>query len=163
MTQADGGARGGDRLDDALLDRRRRHRRHPVDRFFEERTVERVRLVDDGQRLQRSVSQQAFNRVFRAGNERLDQHVSMRLVSFEPNVARRKQATHPLERGEQLLLAVHTNNTSTARERQRFDDRGITKSRRNRGGIGVNRRRNKPRASANPPPGTPLASPACSG
>src|SRR6185436_18479412 len=128
VAQSNGGAGGGNRLDDALLDYRRRNRWHAIDRLFEERTVERVRLVDNGERLQRSVSQQTFNRVFRAGNERLDQHVPVRLVSLEPNVACRKQATHPVERREEFLLVIHTDNTSTAREGQRFDDGGIAKS-----------------------------------
>ena len=44
----------------------RQSRRRDVDRLLEKRTIQRIRLVEDGQRMQLAIPQQALQRDFRA-------------------------------------------------------------------------------------------------
>ena len=60
-----------DRVVHRALHRRRRARRRHVDRLLEERTVERIGLVEDRQHLQRAVDEHALDGVLLAGDERL--------------------------------------------------------------------------------------------
>ena len=61
-----------DRLDDRLLRLLGVARRRDVDRLLEERAVERVRLVEEGQHAQRASVEQPFQRHLRPRDERLD-------------------------------------------------------------------------------------------
>ena len=56
------------------LDRHRLARRGDVDRLLEERAVERVGLVEDGQHLEGPGHQEGLDGDFGAGDEALDQH-----------------------------------------------------------------------------------------
>src|SRR5207244_11882363 len=58
---------------DALLRRRRQARRRGVDRLLEERTGERVRLVEECQRVEAAADQQALQRDFAAGADIFDE------------------------------------------------------------------------------------------
>ena len=57
-------------------------------RFFEEWTVERIRLVEDGQRVEHAVMKHALDRVFPAGNEALDKNRVVRLIALGAHVER---------------------------------------------------------------------------
>ena len=67
-------------------------RRRDVDRFLEERTVERIGLVEDRQHVKRPVVQHPFDREFAPVNEVLDEHVVVRVEALAPDVRRLQDA-----------------------------------------------------------------------
>ena len=75
-TECRGGARGG--IEDGLLCCGRFARRREVNGFLKKRSIERVGLVEQRQRLKTPAREQAFQSEFASGYEAFDQH---RLVS----------------------------------------------------------------------------------
>ena len=88
MRQTDGLGGSCDGLDDCRLLARSRRWRRDVDRFLEERPVERVRLVEERQEEKPAVMQQPFERVFATGNEAFDEHHVMSVAAFGADVRR---------------------------------------------------------------------------
>ena len=111
-----------DRLDDSILDLRRRRRRRDVDRLFEERAVERFGLVEDRQDVQRAVVQQRLDRVLASGDEAL-----RRARSRAPRSARRAPPATAAARAA-ARSALANDAGSSARITPRLPDRatGLT-------------------------------------
>src|SRR6185503_19825287 len=68
--------RRGGRLDYLLLNFRAQPRRRHVNRFLEERTVERIRLVEDREHSKLAIGHQTFDGDFKARNKLFDQRLA---------------------------------------------------------------------------------------
>ena len=66
-------------------------RRRDVERFLEERAVERIRLVEERQDVQRPVMEQPFERKLAAGDEAFDQHALVRVVPLRADIRKTQQ------------------------------------------------------------------------
>ena len=88
----------GDGGHDALLHVGRRHRGRAIDRLLEERTIERIRLVEDRQYLEHAMVEQPLDRVLSAGNESLDDRPAVGLVPLDAHVWRLRQRPQPPDR-----------------------------------------------------------------
>ena len=145
MREADRGRRAGDGVDDVPLHRLGRRGRRHVDRLFEERTVERVGLVEQGQRVERPVMEQPFERELPALDEPFHQHRVVRLVALGADLRRGQQRPHPHERLDKRRGIVGADDAAASRQRQRLDDARVGDGAGDLVGIGVGRGREKPR------------------
>jgi len=126
-----------DAVDDGALRVGGGGRRRQVDRLLEERTVERVGLVEKRERLQLTVMQQALQCVLATGDETLNQRGLVRLVALGAHLRLSHQRLQPRQRGSEFLGVVRPHHAAAAREGDGFDDTGIGHGTRDQGlGIG---------------------------
>ena len=104
-------------VDDGALRVGVRGRRRQVDRFLEERAVERIGLVEDRQHLEGAAMHHPFESVFAAGNEPFDERGCVRVVPFGAHLRLLHQRPQALERGGQ------------GRDRRRASRRGCRRAR----------------------------------
>ena len=114
VVQPDRADRIGDGGHDALLHVGRRHRRRAIDRLLEERTIERIRLVEDRQDLHHTMAEQSLDRIFSAGNESLDDRLAVRCVPLDAHVRRLQKLLQPPYRCLVLRCVVHPDHTAAA-------------------------------------------------
>ena len=119
-----GGAR--DRFHDPPLGVVARPRGRHVDRLLEERSIERVRLVEDRQRPEHTVVQKPLDRKLLARHERLDQGERVDSVPLQPHVRGLQDAAQPVERGHEGTWVVHADHAAAAGEGERLQHTGIT-------------------------------------
>ena len=123
LAQAEGRAGGrGDRLD-APLDVGRQPRGRDVDRLLEVRALERVRLVEQRQRVERAAHEQAFQRDLDARHVRLGQQ-ELRGVAAHLDVLAGEQRGDPPESGHELVGGVGADDAAAGRQRQGLQHAG---------------------------------------
>ena len=85
-----------------------------VDRLLEERPVERVGLVEQGEHRQRAVDQEPLQRHLAAGDEPLDQHLVRSLQGRD--LRRAEDRLDPAERGHESVPIVGPDDAATRRQ-----------------------------------------------
>ncbi len=110
---------------DRILRERRQTRGGHVNRFFEERAVEGIGLVEQSQHVQSSVRQESFQRHFRARDEILDEKLP-RPLATAGHVGLLQNAPHPSVCGDELRRRGRSNHPAARREAQRLQHAGIS-------------------------------------
>ncbi len=123
--KAERARRAGDTVLDGPLRVVGCRRGRQIDRFLEERAVERIRLVEDRQHLQRSVVQQPFQGVLAPGDEPFDECDRMCVIPFRAHLGLLHQRPQALERGGQPRGIVGAHHAPAAGQGHRFHDAGI--------------------------------------
>jgi hypothetical protein len=121
LVQADGGGGAGHRVGDLGLLARRHARWRHVDGLGEERAVERIRLVEQRQRVQLPSRQQALEGQLRSGHELLHDDVAGRVRVDGGHRRIGQQAGQPLGPGDQLHRPVGAHDPAAGRQVQRLD------------------------------------------
>ena len=115
--QSTGRHRPAGALDDARLGRPAEPTRCHVDALLEERAVERIGLVEDGQHLEPTVAQQTLYRDLHPGDEGLDQQQrSFLLVGGGGH-----DGAHPFDCGCKLRGAVRPDDPAAGRHGDRLE------------------------------------------
>ena len=131
----------------------REPRRRDVDGFLEERPVERIGLVEDGEHAEAAVVEDSFHGELRAGNEPLNQDSVIGGIAHRLNLALRQQAGDALEGGDELFPIVSADHAAAPRQRERLQDAGRRHlGRQSRGIVGESKRRETRARSAVPRP-----------
>ena len=125
MAKAQGTSGRGNHGGDGLLRGRQLARRRHVDGLLEERTVQRIRLVEDGERLQDAVHKDAFDRLLAPRDERLDQDVAVCWIPLLADVSGQQEAADALDGPRTSRGVVHAYHPPAPRQRQRLDNRGV--------------------------------------
>ena len=107
---------------DCSLGRRIGRRGSDVEGLFEERAVERVRLVEDCEHLQVAVRHQALDGELAALDEPLDQCPSMFRVPLSLDVRSPEHAAKAMDGGLERLLIVCTHDAAAPRKRHRLEN-----------------------------------------
>ena len=143
MREAECGRCGRDRRDDRALHTGIGARRRHVDRLFEERAVERVGLVEDGEtartRRATSIPSMAYSRPGMNSSIRISCSLPVRRARIS---GRASSAETRANAATQRLRRVDANHAAAARQRHRLDDRGIPRPPRQFDRIGIDGRRN---------------------
>src|SRR5262249_33481392 len=103
------------RLDLARFAFRRLGRRR-VDLLFEERALERVRLVEDGKHARLAIREQRFDRVLAPGDESFDEHAIGIGITLGADVSRREEISQPAESDDEAVPVVGADDAPAARE-----------------------------------------------
>ena len=104
---------------DPLLRLPREPRRRHVDGLLEERAVERVRLVEERERLEPARHEEPLERDLAAGDELLDEQRAGGLAAHGDVVAPEERGDAP-EGGDELVRAVRADHAPARRERPRL-------------------------------------------
>ena len=115
-----GTGRDRDALDRGLRGRGQARGRH-VDRLLEERAVERIRLVEERERLQAAPQQEALERNLAPRHERLHQQV-LRGAAGDAHVVAAENRGDALERGDEAGGVVGPNDAAARRQGEGLED-----------------------------------------
>src|SRR5262249_7571168 len=97
----------------------RQARRRDVDRLLEERSVEWIRLVEQGQCFELAPNEQAFERDLLTRDERLDQE-TIHAVSYLADIMRRENGGDALPCGDEFSFVVGADDTTAGGEHERL-------------------------------------------
>src|SRR5262245_66319410 len=95
-------------------------RRGHVNRFLEERTVERLGLLEDRQHVQVALMHHAFEGEFAALDESFDQSPLMSRVPLTPDVGSAQYRAKSIEAFDKLVGAVRPHHSTAAGECEGF-------------------------------------------
>src|SRR6266581_3995913 len=125
LAQSEGAGGGGGRLRDLLLDARRQAGRRDVDRLLEERTIQRVRLVEQGEHLEAGGEQDPFQGDLDAGHELFDQHEAAGVAAMLLDVRLAQQDGDAPEGRDELFLVVGAYDAPAGGQERRLEHHGI--------------------------------------
>ena len=122
---------------DLALERGRVARRRDVNGLLEVRAVERVRLVEQREHLERAAAQEPLERDLRAGHERLDEHLARLLLAARASLRARvpEQPRDAPPRGDEPGGIVRADDAAARREDERLQDARVRRRARSRLGI----------------------------
>src|SRR6266705_2124952 len=121
FAQSEGAGGRGGRGRDRLLDARGQARGRDVQSLFEERTVERVRLVEQGQDLETAGDQDPFQGDLDAGNELLDEDETGGVPSLLLDVRLIEQGPDAPEGRDELSRVVGANDAAARGQEGRLE------------------------------------------
>ena len=112
-------------LDDLGLQVRAEARRGDVERFFKKGAIQRVGLVEQGERLQTARGQHALQGDLGAGNEPFDEDALVRLVLFLANLRAFQQGAQAKEGGNKRRWRIGAHDAAARRQGEGFHDARI--------------------------------------
>ncbi len=122
---------------DRVPDRGRVTRRRDVDRLFEDRSDERVRLVEQGEHMEPSVVEKSLDGHLVARHILLDEHMPRVDRTLPANVPTAQQLSDPLERGDELHGGVRADHAATRGEAAGLQDAGVRRAPRRGPRVGI--------------------------
>ena len=121
VVQADRTRRARHRIDHGLLHAQIESGRRDVNRLLEERTFERIGLVEDRERGQLSARQHALDRELRAGNVGLDENLVFETGACGADLGAGQQRADAPEGGGQLRSGIGSDHAPAPRKTDRLE------------------------------------------